>query len=74
VEWITDGASFGFGCRGVAVALMYAQSPMIATGISPIPTTISASQVSVRFLDMLSGSSFEPPESSAFGEHRVRCR
>ena len=57
-ECVTDGTSCGFGCRGVAVALMYTQSPRIAASSRPTATTISASQVCVRlFIISLRGAS-----------------
>ena len=47
-ECITDGTSCGFGCSGVDVAVMNAQSPRIVAGIRAAAPTISASQICIR--------------------------
>jgi hypothetical protein len=45
-ECVTDGVSSGFGCRALPWRSCTPQSPMIATGINPMATTLNASQVS----------------------------
>jgi hypothetical protein len=45
---VTDGTFAASGCHGVAVALIYANSPKIATASRATPPTNSAIQVWYR--------------------------
>jgi hypothetical protein len=71
-ECVTDATSCGLGCRTVAVALMYSQSPEIATSSSMTPRTSSASQVSIRFQLFISLRGLRPSASPARDPAR-RC-